>query len=260
MIKNINNNKVYIGESLKIEQRWIEHIKDLINNKHHSKKLQSDFNKYGLESFEFEILEELNLTESPYKNKLVLLVYERKYINKYNSMDDGYNVEDTLGEVIQCKKTLLEVESKKIKENTPKVIGQIIRNMKENDGNYNPNYKLESNKENNYLKVELSYTEQRTLHKDLLTFKQCIYMISKDYNITTYYNNIFKKFRELNIFNYVMIDDKKYNSPTQEYIDKGYFVFVEEREGKKVNGVIKVTKKGLDFVKEKLAELDFIDI
>jgi len=41
-ITNTKNNKVYIGESNNIYKRWKEHIDDLNNNKHHSKKLQEE--------------------------------------------------------------------------------------------------------------------------------------------------------------------------------------------------------------------------
>lgn len=39
-ITNIINNKVYIGESLDIYERWKSHKEDLKNGNHHSYKLQ----------------------------------------------------------------------------------------------------------------------------------------------------------------------------------------------------------------------------
>ena len=55
-IQNIIEDKNYIGKSWNIEQRWKQHITDLKSNKHINSKLQSAFNKYGLDSFEFTIL------------------------------------------------------------------------------------------------------------------------------------------------------------------------------------------------------------
>lgn len=43
-IINTTNNKMYIGQSINIERRWEEHKEELKNNKHHSYKLQSDYN------------------------------------------------------------------------------------------------------------------------------------------------------------------------------------------------------------------------
>lgn len=53
----INNNKVYIGKSIEIKQRFKKHLSDLRLNKHHSKYLQHSYNKYGEESLRFEIIE-----------------------------------------------------------------------------------------------------------------------------------------------------------------------------------------------------------
>ena len=55
-IENKVNGKVYIGESINIEQRWNIHLEDLIANKHHSYKLQKDWNEYGEDKFSFEVL------------------------------------------------------------------------------------------------------------------------------------------------------------------------------------------------------------
>ena len=57
-IKNILDNKMYIGQTINIESRISAHRNNLINNKHHSSKLQNAFNKYGKENFKLIILEE----------------------------------------------------------------------------------------------------------------------------------------------------------------------------------------------------------
>jgi len=85
MIKNLINNKIYIGQSLDIYNRWKGHIKDLKNNRHHNKHLQNSWNKYGESIFEFEILKECF---EEFLNK-----EEVYYINHYNCLNDkyGYN-------------------------------------------------------------------------------------------------------------------------------------------------------------------------
>lgn len=46
-IENILNGKVYIGSSSNIENRIAQHKQDLKRNRHHSFKLQNDFNEFG---------------------------------------------------------------------------------------------------------------------------------------------------------------------------------------------------------------------
>lgn len=56
-ITNLKNNKGYIGQSTDIKTRWKNHKFELKNNIHHNEHLQSSFNKYGEDAFEFRILE-----------------------------------------------------------------------------------------------------------------------------------------------------------------------------------------------------------
>ena len=57
-IKNLENSKVYIGETTMGELRWKRHLADLRGNRHRNKLLQADFDKYGVEAFEWSILKE----------------------------------------------------------------------------------------------------------------------------------------------------------------------------------------------------------
>ena len=85
MILNKINNKVYIGQSIDIYKRWTGHRKSLRDNIHDNKHLQSSWNKYGEDNFEFIILcecerEKLNELEE---------YYVHSYESKYPSF--GYN-------------------------------------------------------------------------------------------------------------------------------------------------------------------------
>jgi group I intron endonuclease len=82
-IKNTSNNNMYIGQSVNIKARFCSHKCALKKNKHYNEKLQEDFNKYGMESFEFGVLEEC---ESESLDEL-----EQYYIKKYNTVESGYN-------------------------------------------------------------------------------------------------------------------------------------------------------------------------
>lgn len=84
-IRNINNNKVYIGSSNDIQRRWNEHIRKLNNNTHHSYKLQGDWNIYGESCFIFNVLEEV-------KDENQLLIIEQQWLDKIKPYIDGYNV------------------------------------------------------------------------------------------------------------------------------------------------------------------------
>lgn len=56
-IRNSRNGKVYIGSTQNFDQRETRHFERLIRNGHANPKLQAAFNKYGVDSFVFEIIE-----------------------------------------------------------------------------------------------------------------------------------------------------------------------------------------------------------
>ncbi|OUQ14271.1 hypothetical protein B5E87_03670 [Massilimicrobiota sp. An142] len=84
MIKNRINSKKYIGQSINIEKRWKDHIKmshTNIRNNH----LYNALKKYGIENFDFSVLEECTKDE--------LNIREKYWINYYQTVDrnKGYN-------------------------------------------------------------------------------------------------------------------------------------------------------------------------
>jgi group I intron endonuclease len=103
-ITNKMNNKNYIGESLDVKRRWDEHIEHLNNNKHHSYKLQQDWNKYGQDNFEFGVIALLDDEIKRLSDEYILLIYEDYYIKQYDSIENGYNVENTLQKVLLGEK------------------------------------------------------------------------------------------------------------------------------------------------------------
>lgn len=62
-ITNLITKQVYVGSSQDIKARWIIHKRALVLNKHHSKKLQNVWNKYGEENFAFQVLEVCSINE-----------------------------------------------------------------------------------------------------------------------------------------------------------------------------------------------------
>lgn len=86
LITNLINNKKYVGQTINIEQRWKNHIKD--STKLVSRYLYRAMNKYGIENFKFEVIED---------NIPINLVSEREvhWISELNTKaPNGYNMTD----------------------------------------------------------------------------------------------------------------------------------------------------------------------
>lgn len=58
-IVNIKNNKRYIGLSQNINERWKQHKYELNYSRHHNVNLQNDWIKYGIKSFRFNVIQEI---------------------------------------------------------------------------------------------------------------------------------------------------------------------------------------------------------
>ena len=86
IIKNILNNKVYIGKSIHIERRFIEHKSSSEWKRNPSKKLYQVFESEGLDNFTFDILEECSKEELNQKEQYWIKYY------KSNNPDYGYNI------------------------------------------------------------------------------------------------------------------------------------------------------------------------
>ena len=83
-ICNDINNKLYIGKTSRtLEQRFYEHKRDADNDKYNS-KLHRAMNKYGIEHFKIELIEECA--------DEFLSSREKYYIDLFNSVLEGYNI------------------------------------------------------------------------------------------------------------------------------------------------------------------------
>lgn len=61
----LENNRVYFGQSSTLSNRLSKHLSNCGFGRFHRKELQADFNKYGREKFEFEIIEQGEKYENP---------------------------------------------------------------------------------------------------------------------------------------------------------------------------------------------------
>jgi uncharacterized protein YjcR len=82
-ITNKVNNKVYIGQTrFTVESRWRQHIKNY-NIEKRKQPLYLAFEKYGLDNFSVETVEEVDVSKLDER--------EIYWIAKYNSFNSGYN-------------------------------------------------------------------------------------------------------------------------------------------------------------------------
>ena len=103
-ITNLTNGKIYIGQSIRIEKRWLDHKKALRSNTHRNSYLQHAWNKYGEENFIHEVIEECSIDDLDNK--------EIYWINHYESTNPsyGYNL-DSGG---SCNKEVSDITKKRL--------------------------------------------------------------------------------------------------------------------------------------------------
>jgi group I intron endonuclease len=103
--KNIVTNTIYIGSAVNLRKRKLRHLIDLRRNRHHSIKFQRSYNKYGEDSFEYDVLEYVEIDS--------LILFEQKYLDSilFANVDDerfdiiGLNIGRNAGNSIGQKRT-----------------------------------------------------------------------------------------------------------------------------------------------------------
>jgi group I intron endonuclease len=99
-IRNLINNKIYIGSAVDINQRWGVHLHQLKNGIHHSSHLQRSWIKNGEQNFILEILEEIDNVNN-------LLIREQFYFDTIKPWNRfiGYNICKVAGSTLGIKFT-----------------------------------------------------------------------------------------------------------------------------------------------------------
>ena len=87
LLRNIINNKCYIGQSIRIKGRISEHIQNTINKK--KSALCNAINKYGINNFEFNVIDFANDINSLNEKEV-----NHIKINNSNNRFFGYNIEE----------------------------------------------------------------------------------------------------------------------------------------------------------------------
>lgn len=93
-IRNLVNDKIYIGSAIKLTKRKNDHLSDLSRGKHCNSYLQRSYDKYGKDKFKFEIL-----MTCPKED---LIRVEQYHLDNYKP---EYNICKTAGNVLGIKRT-----------------------------------------------------------------------------------------------------------------------------------------------------------
>lgn len=99
-IENTANGKVYVGQAINLQKRWIKHLHHLRVGDHHCKPLQNSWNKYGEPCFKFSILEQHDVVSAD-----LLTEREQHYVDVLSArvQDGGFNVAPVAGSNIGVK-------------------------------------------------------------------------------------------------------------------------------------------------------------
>ncbi len=95
MIRNVINDKRYIGSAMNFRKRWSAHLSELgANEDHHNIHLQRAWNKYGEDAFEFLVIDKIPIG--------MLIIREQLHMNLY---PDSYNICKVAGSSLGIKHT-----------------------------------------------------------------------------------------------------------------------------------------------------------
>lgn len=130
-IKNMVNQKYYLGSSKEIEKRKIRHFRDLKKGVHHNLYLQRAFNKYGENNFVIEIILECDN----------YLEVEQRMLDEINA-GESYNLSKYAcgGDLISYHPNIQEIKNKissTLKGKYAK--GEIV--LPDSSGSNNPNWR-----------------------------------------------------------------------------------------------------------------------
>lgn len=112
-IECAKTNKIYIGStSVSFHNRFNAHLRDLVNKNHKNPYLQKAFNKYGIDNFDFKILETV---EGPSEKVLEL---EQKWINETNCTCPkiGFNINPLASGTCSLSKATIEKRKNSIRK------------------------------------------------------------------------------------------------------------------------------------------------
>lgn len=144
-IENVISHKKYIGCSMNLKNRIKSHIYSLREQRHNSNKMQIDYNNGDY--FNIEILYKSNVEDEHYR-KIDIRIKERQYIEKYKTVENGYNNKmfsvvaekyrnEKLEDIRQTPKSIISHIQKKHGKLPTETIEKIIEIAKRNNFSLN---------------------------------------------------------------------------------------------------------------------------
>lgn len=222
-ITNKINGKSYVGLTIQnVETRYRQHLHLLENNKHHSAKLQNDFNIYGKENFLFNFnLYEVNGIEELAELEKEAIENSQSYINGYNMTQGG-----------ECGKSTIPEEDKIL-------IYHLCKNYK-----------------GIYHKLSYYFNLDRTTIKSIANSSN---LDAKIYNKEKYFQIVEKlEITEHNkIENYISSSERKLTE--EQCLELLSVIFLEEGYDKTMCEVFKINSKLTDRLKKHLIYKEIIE-
>lgn len=195
-ITNISNGKLYVGSTIHTERRRLEHFSALANNKHINKHLQNAYNKYGKESFEFEVIEILEITDNI---KVKLLEREQFWID---NLKPQYNILLVAGSNLGYQHT----------EKTKQKISKTTTGMKKSEEHAKhisegQKGKTLTEEHKKALKEGYSKRKNKQSHKSIVSIDGVIYESMKEASEKTgvKYDTIYKRLKNPKFPNYFYV-------------------------------------------------------
>lgn len=217
-IKNLINSKIYIGQSINIEARWEAHKKN-----EHNRYLKLSFEKYGMENFEFKIIEILNEDNINFMTER-----EQYYIDYFCSLKPsrGYNFKNAgpKGKLNEVSKRYISKKTKgKLKDGKPSALSRTGKHFTEERRNKistalkgNKNGSVPCSKDK---KIKISKSNFGKKRSEEAKQKMSLKKIGKTNKtkdtiwITNLESGVKKRIKEIDLNNYI-----------KEGFIKGYFI------------------------------------
>lgn len=134
-IENKVNGKIYIGSSIDINKRWRYHVSDFEANRHCNSYFQNAWNKYGKDSFEFSIIEILDIKDNIFEREQYWLDILKPFGNigynlcpTTNSYSFGYSLKGSTIDKLKNRK-FTEEHKRNMSINSPKKKSIIQMNL-----------------------------------------------------------------------------------------------------------------------------------
>ncbi len=183
-IRNLKNGKRYIGQANNLRRRWNEERSELGRNKNKpNMHLQNAWNRYGSESFVFEMLE---VIDEP--TRTVLVEREQYWVDFYNANNKyyGYNkricVESCLG-FKHSEETKDKLRNKVVSEETRKRMS--LSSTGEKNGMFGRHHSEEAKKKIGLAnRSKLTWTKVREMRKKYVPKVYSMHKLAEEYAVS----------------------------------------------------------------------------